>query len=136
MSEENSLSEKPFKKYVVQKGETLMLIAYKEYGDIDRWVELKKINPQITKVANIKEGQIINLIPSDTTFTPNTNGAPYLIIPKDTLYLISYKKYGTTKNWKSIYENNRQMIKNPNMIYAGFTLYILESFNRLPANKN
>ena len=41
----------------------------------------------------------------------------------ETLGTISNKHYGVTKRWKDLYENNRPMIKDPNLIFAGFTLY-------------
>ena len=51
------------------------------------------------------------------------NGTPYMVKTGDTLQIISMDKYGTTRKWKSIYENNRPLIRNPNLIFAGFTIY-------------
>ena len=39
--------------------------------------------------------------------------------------IISKKKYGTPVRWKSIWDNNKPMIKDPNLIFAGFTLYYI-----------
>ena len=44
----------------------------------------------------------------------------------DTLGKISNNVYGTFSKWQSIWNNNRPLIKDPNKIYAGFTLYYLE----------
>lgn len=41
----------------------------------------------------------------------------------ETLGTISNTVYQTPKKWKDIWENNKPLIKNPNVIYAGFTLY-------------
>jgi nucleoid-associated protein YgaU len=43
----------------------------------------------------------------------------------ETLGTISSDKYGTPVKWRKIYDNNRPLIKNPNTIYAGFTLYYI-----------
>jgi hypothetical protein len=55
--------------------------------------------------------------------TVERNGESYLIKKGDTLGLISNDVYGTTRKWKKLWENNRQLIKDPNRIYAGFYLY-------------
>jgi hypothetical protein len=41
----------------------------------------------------------------------------------DTLGTIANSVYGNKKKWKNIWANNKPLIKNPNVIYAGFTLY-------------
>jgi len=55
--------------------------------------------------------------------TIERNGEKYLIKVGDTLGLISNEVYGTKAKWKKLWENNRQLIKNPNRIFAGFNLY-------------
>jgi nucleoid-associated protein YgaU len=35
------------------------------------------------------------------------------------------EKYGTTRKWKKIYKNNEPLVRDPNLIFAGFTLYYL-----------
>ena len=42
---------------------------------------------------------------------------------ENTLGTISNDVYGTTHKWKRLWENNRQLIKDPNRIYAGFYLF-------------
>ena len=41
----------------------------------------------------------------------------------DTLGTISSDTYGTMKFWRNIWDNNRPLIKDPNVIFAGFTIY-------------
>jgi hypothetical protein len=41
----------------------------------------------------------------------------------ETLGTISNSVYQTPKKWKAIWENNKPLIRNPNVIFAGFTLY-------------
>ncbi|MCB1073754.1 MAG: hypothetical protein KDK96_11745 [Chlamydiia bacterium] len=44
---------------------------------------------------------------------------------EDTLGTISDEVYHTPKRWNEIYQNNRPLIKDPNLIFAGFTLYYI-----------
>lgn len=48
----------------------------------------------------------------------------YVIQKNDTLQKISHKFYGTTKKWKSIYEANKKVIKNPDKIRSGTKIRI------------
>ncbi|PIP94727.1 MAG: hypothetical protein COW78_09545 [Bdellovibrio sp. CG22_combo_CG10-13_8_21_14_all_39_27] len=52
-------------------------------------------------------------------------GNPYLIKSGDSLSLISKKVYGDWREWPAIHKNNPQQIRDPNLIFAGFTLYYL-----------
>lgn len=63
---------------------------------------------------------------------PRENYAPavkeeprYHVVRKDeTLQKISMKYYNTTRNWRRIYEANRDQIKDPNVISIGMKLRI------------
>ena len=110
----------PTEKYKVQKGETLMLIAFKIYGDYHKWKDIKGWNKNIKQVT---EGAELNYVAPAQKFTWAPIGLPHLVKTGDTLGTISMDKYGTPKKWKSIYENNRPLIKNPNLIFAGFTIF-------------
>ncbi len=109
--------------YRVKKGDTLMKIAFEQYGDLYRWKEIYEANR-----GNIQDP---NHVPPGTELTLNgagmvtieRNGESYLIKRGDTLGVISNDVYGTTRKWKKLWENNRQLIKDPNKIYAGFYLY-------------
>jgi nucleoid-associated protein YgaU len=105
--------------YHVQKGETLMMASFKIYGDYRKWKDLKAWN----KGKKIGEGTVLKYYVPDQTFGWQPNGLPYLVKNGDTLQVISMDKYGTTKKWKHIYENNRPLIRDPNLIFAGFTIY-------------
>jgi LysM repeat protein len=116
------------KQYVVQKNETLMLIAFKLYGDYERWKELANQNRDTLKGNNnITAGMTLNYMAPAEEFVWNPQGLPYLIRTGDTLGGISQQVYTTTKKWKSIWDNNRPLIKDPNKIYSGFTIYYLEN---------
>ena len=121
--EERSVSSEnygPMETYRVQKGDTLMMVAFKIYGDYRKWKDIKEWNKGPKKLS---EGMELKYYVPDQKFGWMPNGLPYLVKTGDTLQIISMDKYGTTRKWKSIYENNRPLIRDPNLIFAGFTLY-------------
>lgn len=122
--------------YTVKKGETLMLIAFQLYGDYSRWREIRDQNPELSSYQNLAEGQNLKVVMPDANHSFRPDGLPYLIKTSDTLQIISKNVYDTTKKWMQIYKHNDALIKNPNVIYAGFTIYYLEdgNYNRTPAN--
>ena len=108
--------------YSVEKGDTLMLIAFKLYGDYRRWKNLKELNPGVQAGALAEGSSLKYTVPSEK-FEWSTEGLPYLIQNGDTLGSISNDKYGTVTKWKLLWENNKPMIHDPNLIFAGFTMY-------------
>lgn len=112
------------KTYRVQRGETLMQIAFKLYGDISKWKEIKQMNSaKMSSNTSLMANTELKYRAPSSAFVWNPNGTPYLIKNGETLGTISNTVYSTPKKWKSIWENNKPLIKNPNVIYAGFTLY-------------
>lgn len=112
------------REYSVKRGETLMLIAFKVYGDYTRWKEIRDMNPGVS-YNNLSEGTNLKYNAPAQEFVWNPQGEPYLIQRGDTLGTISNDKYGASSRWKDVYNNNRAMIKDPNLIFAGFTLYYI-----------
>lgn len=114
--------------YKVQKNETLMMIAFKLYGDYGWWKKLAGWNQDKLKGSQIvRAGMSLKYMAPSEEFVWNPQGLPYLIRTGDTLGIISKSVYQTSKKWKLIWENNRPLIKNPNLIFAGFTIYYLEN---------
>lgn len=114
--------------YKVQKNETLMMIAFKLYGDYGWWKKLAGWNADKLKGSQIvRNGMTLKYMAPSEEFVWNPQGLPYLIRQNDTLGIISKSVYQTSKKWKLIWENNRPLIKNPNLIFAGFTIYYLEN---------
>ncbi len=114
--------------YTVQKNETLMMIAFKLYGDYGWWKKLAGWNTaKLTNGQIVRAGTTLKYRAPSEEFVWNPQGLPYLIRTGDNLGLISKSVYQTPKKWKLIWENNRPLIKNPNLIFAGFTLYYLEN---------
>ncbi len=110
--------------YTVQEGDTLMLVSFKLYGDYRRWREIANQNPSINP-KGLKAGTVLSYIAPAEKFEWTPKGIPHLIRQGETLGTISNEKYGTPKKWKDIWENNKPMIIDPNLIFAGFTLHYI-----------
>lgn len=114
------------KTYTVGANETLMLAAFKIYGDYRMWRELARLNQDVLKGStSIGEGMVLRYEEDGKSFSWNPDGEPYLIKMGDTLSLISNKVYGRYDRWRGIWNNNRPLIRDPNIIFAGFTIYYL-----------
>jgi len=109
--------------YKVRPGDTLMKIAYSKYGSIFRWREIYNANRGLLKDFNKLEIGSVLVIHGVEFIVIEKNGEPYLIRRGDTLRSISQKLYGTPAQWRALWKNNQQLIRNPNRIYAGFILY-------------
>ncbi len=113
-----------FESYSVQGGDTLMKIAFEVYGDLYRWREIYEANRD--KIGNpnaVPTGTELKIEKPASPVSISRNGEQYTIKQGDTLGTISQDVYGTRTKWRKIYNNNRELIKNPNRIFAGFTLY-------------
>lgn len=115
------------KVYKAKEGETLMWIAYKLYGDYRAWKKLKAWNEDALDYDNaVVAGTELKYEPLTTAFTWKSQGNPYIILKGDSLSKISKKVYdGEIKYWKSIWTNNQLQVRDPNLIFAGFTLFYL-----------
>ncbi len=112
--------------YEVHENDTLMLIAFKIYGEYRKWKDLAKLNPHLEDVSyDLKNVKKIKFEVPTKFFKWEPLGEPYLVKKEDTLGTISDEVYHTPKRWGEIYQNNRPLIKDPNLIFAGFTLYYI-----------
>lgn len=124
VSESNNLLAGSQQVYEVQAGDTLMLVAFKIYGDYGRWKEIFNLNSSaLGSSHHLKKGMKLSYVEPTHKFEWNPDGNPYLIKGGDTLGSISSDVYGTKMKWRKLWDNNKPMIKNPNLIFAGFTLY-------------
>jgi nucleoid-associated protein YgaU len=106
--------------YTVAKNETLMMISFKIYGDYSMWRKISALNGGVTQA---REGTVLKYEKPVEMFSWAPDGNKYLIKVGDTLGVISSTTYGTVKFWKDIWNNNKPLIKDPNRIYAGFTIF-------------
>lgn len=112
--------------YTVQRSDTLMKIAFENYGDLYMWKKIYEMNKDVISNPNdVKPGTKIKIEKSASGADVAHNGDKYVIKKGDTLGTISEEVYGTKRKWKRLWENNKQLIKDPNKIYAGFFLYYM-----------
>lgn len=110
--------------HTVARNETLMIVAFKIYGDYEKWRELARWNAdRLGPNYSVSVGMKLKYEVPAQKFVWNPEGNPYLIKVGDTLGTISKDTYGTMGYWKNIWQNNRPLIKDPNKIFAGFTIY-------------
>ncbi len=110
--------------YTVKKNETLMLVSFNVFGDYRQWKQLVKWNGDVLKADNnLSTGMKLKYYAPAKQFAWEHKGNPYLIASGDTLGRISNKVYQTPAKWRILWENNKPLIRNPNLIFAGFTLY-------------
>lgn len=120
-----------------------MKISFETYGDLFKWRQIYEANrDRISDPNNVPPGTVLKLEKPSSPVQISRNGKKYLIKSGDTLGTISDDVYGTTAKWRRLWDNNREMIKDPNRIFAGFTLYYtmtpadrqeLEQFRSQPA---
>lgn len=122
MVEETAYVSEGMSEYIIKDGETLMMVAFNIYGDYGKWKDLKAWNPGVQS-SNAVAGTRLQYREPAEKFVFNPMGLPHLIRKGDSLGSISQEKYGTLRRWKDIYDNNQPLIKDPNLIFAGFTLY-------------
>ncbi len=110
------------KMILVESGDTLMILAFKLYGDIDKWKEISNLNKEILSKNVIAPGMLLKYRPPLYSYKI-PEGLPYLVKHNDTLPSISRKVYGTRLLWDVILYNNMDQIQNADLIFAGFTLF-------------
>ncbi|MBG60189.1 MAG: hypothetical protein CME67_06315 [Halobacteriovoraceae bacterium] len=109
--------------YTVKENETLMMIAFNLYGDYAKWKEIAQMNSDVLNGNQVAVGTELKYNMPAEPFIFNPSGNPYLVKQGDYLGKVSHNTYGTSKHWKAIWDNNKPLIKDPNVIFAGFTIY-------------
>jgi nucleoid-associated protein YgaU len=69
--------------------------------------------------SNVQSGSSSTSPGSDGT---SESTRTYVVKQGDSLSKIAKQEYGNTDDWRRIYDANRDIIKNPDLIYPGQTL--------------
>jgi nucleoid-associated protein YgaU len=126
-----------FESYSVKSGDTLMKMAFEVYGDLYQWRRILEANRDvISDPNNIPVGTQLKVERPAQAVSISRNGEAYRIQSGDTLGTISQQVYGTKSKWRDLWDNNRELIKDPNKIYAGFTLYYVPGSDNSLAKGN
>jgi len=70
--------------------------------------------------SNVRSGGS-STAPSPST-QPASAGRTYVVEKGDSLSKIAKREYGDANKWRQIYEANKDIIKDPDLIYPGQTL--------------
>ena len=91
----------------------------------------KKEKPP-TDFSNVRSGSS-STAPTPVLGGPETGGPSmstgriYVVVSGDSLSKIAKREYGDAQKWPKIYEANRNIIKDPDLIYPGQELRIPEA---------
>lgn len=121
--------------YTVVSGDSLTSIAQAFYGDSSRWKDIFAANQKLLggdPQGGLHHGQKLTLPGQGLLSTPqavNQNegvpaGHKYTIQYGDTGIGLAKRFYGDGTQWSRIYNANRSLIPNPNVLVAGITITI------------
>lgn len=116
--------------YVVEKGDTMGVIASKIYGSAGRWKELAQ-NSGLADANRIYPGDLVyyQLDQDSQMFAANYENlgrASVTVAAGDTLMSIAKQVYGSSQAWKSLWRQN-DAIENPESLPAGMTVYFIQA---------
>ena len=93
--------------------------------DVNVEIKLKQYRDYGTKTVNVTIKQdkpvatVQNTRPAETSPTPKTTPKTYTVKKGDTLWGITKEYYGNGSLYTKIFNANKGVIKNPNLIYVG-----------------
>ena len=104
--------------YVVKKGDSLWDISVNIYGNGYKWGEIAKQN-NLVNADFLIIGQELSLLPVESSPAPS---GEYVVKSGDSLWKISVNLYSDGFKWVDIWNQNRELIANPNLIEVGTKL--------------
>lgn len=108
-------------KYTVMRGDHLWGIASmpKHYGDGAKWMRIYSVNREMIDDPDLIYPQQVFTVPMEID-----KRSQYLVQRGDYLARISENVYGDPFQWRKIYEANRDLIPDQNLIYTNTILSI------------
>ncbi len=131
--------------YVVKKGDTLSAIAQRFYGDASRWRLIAKAN-DLSDPNTMRVGMEL-IIPQQQKVKPSRPDRPaaepridvaasgedgtekardYIVKKNDSLWKIAAAEYGDGNKWPTVFEANRNSIRNKNSLSPGQVIKLPE----------
>lgn len=122
-------SEKDSGTYEVKRGDNLWKIAENKYNDGFAWTKIAKEN-NIKNPSLLAVGQKLKMpkieettkITTKVTEDKHIDGSEYKVVKGDNLWKISVRAYGDGYQWTKIWQENKSLIRNPNLLEIGMTL--------------
>ena len=74
--------------------------------------------------SNVRSGGSSTAPAAPEATSTSGTGTTYVVVKGDTLSGIAKREYGNANKWRSIYEANKDVIKDPDLIYPGQQLRI------------
>ncbi len=87
-------------------------------------VEYRKFDKKVAVVKSIEGSKARVTQSSDSKQNPKASNRTYTIVSGDTLWGIATRYYGNGAQYPTIYNANKNIISNPNLIYPGQKLVI------------
>lgn len=72
--------------------------------------------------SNVESSSSSKSMPKSAAGTPKKASSTYTVVSGDSLSQIAKRHYGDAAKWKAIFEANRDLISNPDLIHPGQVL--------------
>jgi len=97
-------------------------------GIFDRFKGHEDKNEAKPDFSNVQSGGSSTAAPPAPTgpVAATAAGRTYVVVKGDSLSKIAKREYGDANRWRAIYEANRDLIKDPDLIYPGQLLNVPE----------
>lgn len=121
-SDQEILAEKG-SKYTVKKGDSLWKIAESRLGSGFKWVEISRVN-NLQNPDVIFSGQELKMSEAEIAKTEPVSGE-YVVNKGDSLWKISVNLYKDGYKWVKLWEANKALISNPDLIEIGMMIKLI-----------
>ncbi|MGQ0650327.1 MAG: LysM peptidoglycan-binding domain-containing protein [Gemmatimonadaceae bacterium] len=79
-------------------------------------------NEPMPDFSDVKSGSSSEAMSKEEARRPQAEVASYTVKAGDSLSKIAKQHYGDASKWRAIYDANRDLIKNPDLIHPGWVL--------------
>jgi nucleoid-associated protein YgaU len=123
-------------RYIVQPGDSFTVLAEVYYGSQSHAGFLMRANPHVKDPKRLLVGTEIRIpeLPKDSSPRAQTSaglkvdatpsGRTYVVKAGDSLTSIAEKQLGATARWQELYELNKDVITNPDVLRSGVVLVL------------